>query len=223
MSDFLDQAKDYIKDIPVWAWGLGGAGVLVLVAITKSRPTLQAVPSVASVSDGEQNTAGDKISESQLANKMTELVNSFEGKLGEQRDFYESELKNAEEGNAERLESLNEAWQEKVNGLTSSYSERISSVSSQLDSVSDYAKRTVKEANDRVKEIEKQTKSSPDWTIGKGGTSDARIIKENQDRLKNDSGFKSSEIDRAKSVIEYRESKGLDTSLQEKYLKGLTG
>lgn len=65
--------------------------------------------------------------------------------------------------------------------------------------------------------------------LGKGGvnynTGDAatkKLIAQNQANLKNDA-FKQSEIQRALQVIKERESKGLDTSAQQKYLTSNLG
>lgn len=48
-------------------------------------------------------------------------------------------------------------------------------------------------------------------------------IGQHEERLKTDSGFVKSEIERAKAVIKNREAAGLDTSEQQKYLDRIAG
>lgn len=56
------------------------------------------------------------------------------------------------------------------------------------------------------------------YTVGLGSTTSTQQAITNDTKLKTDASFRESEIERTNSVIEYRQSQGLGTSLQEKYL-----
>lgn len=57
------------------------------------------------------------------------------------------------------------------------------------------------------------------YTVGLGSTTTTQQAVANDTKLKTDETYRESEIERANSVIEYRQSKGMDSSLQENYLE----
>jgi hypothetical protein len=136
MSDFLDMAKENFSKVPVWGWIaiVGGFGLVAYLSANKQgAATYTAVPNYGG--DFETN----KVSESEVANRIESVVAELNSKFNERfqeqaSDFY-TELSERDKAYQGQLAEFNAGWGERVNALTSSFTEQNGFLQNQLGEV----------------------------------------------------------------------------------------
>lgn len=206
MKDMLGTITDNFSKLPKWAWGAIIGGFLLVIVLTKKKGgdvTYSPAPTYADGGGMETN----KVSESEVSNRISDVVNDLNQKmqdgLQEQGQYFQTQLSEKENMFNQQLQAQNQQWTENTNALTSSWNETNTSLQNQLSEVAGYLKPT----------------PHPAYTVGLGGgtglSAGASAIRSGNTTVIN------SEIERAKSVIAYREKEGLDTKSQQSYLATL--
>jgi hypothetical protein len=206
VSNLLNTVTDNFSKLPKWAWGAIIGGFVLVLFLSKKKGgdvTYAPAPTYADGGGMESN----KVSESEVSNRITDVVNGLTQKmaedLNEQGSYFQSQLTEKENFFNQQLQAQNQQWTENTNALTSSWNETNNSLQNQLTEVASALKVI----------------PPPAYTVGLGtGTglsAGASALRSGNMTVVN------SEIERANSVIAHRKSQGLDTTAQESYLANL--
>jgi hypothetical protein len=206
LKDLLGTITDNFSKLPKWAWGVILGGFVLVVFLSKNKSSSQVTYSPAPTYEGG-GMETNKVSESEVSNRISEVVNGLTQKmaedLNEQGSYFQSQLTEKESMFNQQLQAQNQQWTENTNALTSSWNETNNSLQNQLSEVASALKVI----------------PPPAYTVGLGtGTglsAGASALRSGNMTVVN------SEIERANSVIAHRKSQGLDTTAQESYLANL--
>lgn len=148
-----------------------------------------------------------KINDEQYYADLREEI--IDGNLNNVQKSLQGFLDEFDNYNKRTVQSINSSWQTLLNTIR-----EIENAQNEIEGMPDKPSKSYSSSSSGNKT------SSGGLNLGKGsGTPED--WKNNADKLKNEAGFLESELRRAQEVIKDRKSIGLDTSLQEKYLKDL--
>lgn len=183
---------------------LGGGLVIVLLLVTRNRNSGEAYVMKEPTNSADTEAQIQNV-QSILSGQLDQSMNTLYAQLQSEKLADLAELQTAIGNTTKTLEEQ----------LANSIANQQNGWSSQLESITS----KYEELSGKLEEAQPKKNTSAAWTIGLGTQGKSiytmEEIKTNRDALK-------SELERAQSVIEYRQSQGLDTTAQKKYLETLS-
>lgn len=189
----------------------GGVGVVVLILLMQKSRQPQTAETL-------QNSI--PISDPQRMDNFQSIVS------GQMESMVTGAMKELSTDWTARFKEMETKWSDQLKDTTGSIADGLRSRDEALEQVTKNQQEWMKDSLDSLKDAlgagGLKHEKDPLWTVGSGGNAKSSSSYESGlDAYKNDRGKLKQEIERTKSVMEYRKNNGMSTADQEAHMKRL--
>lgn len=202
----IDEIKEYLSKMPWWGWAAIGTGAVGLAVYSSRSPSR--VYGVEALHP-EAIDQGKGVAEQNLADQLFSTIGVLEKQMGENLQTVSKQF-------SDQLEIQQVQSQQREAAFQGTIQDMLDMIN---DMGEDIAYQPIPTAPAPSAPSGGSSVLDVGWTIGFGVGTDQNKNRQTNERLASDSAFRSTELERTLSVIDFRKSMGLDTGAQESYLQ----